>query len=723
MILAGLLIAAAGGLYAAMPWLVTTLAAEIVETAGVRVESLVIERPGIRSTHIARLVADYGDVRVSIDNARLRYRLPRLIDGQFDHMLVENALVRLEPETAAGDETAEGVAETDDAAVIDLAALFAAVPFLGVEIVRLVLEVPEVDFVASGGVRLEGDAVEFTLSGTSPEQARNLELAGTLNADGVSRLRFSAVADPADASPGPREFLVVDSQIEQDHVALEMTADLSGYPFRLFSNLAGLPEGSGDLAADVQTRLPWPVEAVEVADLNANGSFETSWRSPGNDLQIRELSGTAELSAGVVQTAFSRGGFYYQDENISASITIPEFSDGQRLRAVWSEPGLTVGEGLRLLVQQPDLEIAGTTGEVSVNLQAEPTITGSVALSVEASEYLTRGDLTLAAALHDEEVVRGEGTWRSAGYDLPFEFEQQMATGSGHVSAAGSIDVAGPLAGALVENWSQLYDIDAGTIDYQLKLNWSDATAGALRIDMADVVAHYDEDLLLGIAGLFEFVIDDGEVSLQPSELRAVEFNPGVAFTDLAMEVGLEGSKLSVADAGFHILGGAARLSDFIYDLEQSSTQFQVQLDAVDLTQVLALEGDDIQGDGRISGLLPVMIRDDLPSISEGRLASLPPGGTIRLASDFGAMTGQPGLDFAMRALTDYRFTSLEATVDYDQDGELELGISLKGSNPEVENGRPIHYNLNITENVLVLLQSLRAQRAVTESLERRVLN
>jgi hypothetical protein len=721
--LAGLLILAAGGVYAALPWLVTTLAAEIVDAAGVRIESLVIERPEIRSTHITRLIADYGDIRVSIDNARLGYRLPRLIEGQFDQLQVERALISVAPATAASHEATAKVAGSGDAAVIDLAALFAAVPFLGVEIARLILEVPEVEFAGSGSVRLEGDTVEFSLAGSSPEQARNLELTGMLNADGVSRLTFSAIAEPSAENPDSHEFLVVDSRIDQEHVAFEMKANLSGYPFRLLSNLAGLPEGSGDLTADLRTQLPWPVQAVEVADLDANGSFQMNWRSPGDDLQIRDLRGTAELSAGVVQTGFSRGEVYYQDENTSAVITVPEFSDGQPLRAVWSEPGLTVAEGVQLLIRQPDLEIAGTAGEISVKVQAEPTFTGSAALTADAFEYLTQGDLTLSAALEDDDVLRGDANWRSAGYDFRFAFAQRLETGSGEVSAAGSIEVAEPLAGALLGNWSQLYDIDAGVIDYLLELSWSDVVEGSLQIDMSDVAAHYDEHLIAGIDGLLEFVIDDGEVSLKPSEMRAAEFDPGVAFTNLAMVVGLDGNKLSVADTGFQLLGGAARVSDFVYDLEQSSTQFQVELEAVDLAQVLSLEGDDIQGDGRISGLLPVMIRDDLPSITEGQLASLPPGGTIRLASDFGAITGQPGLDFAMRALTDYRFTSLEASVDYDQDGELQLGISLKGSNPEVEKGRPIHYNLNITENVLVLLQSLRAQRAVTESLERRVLN
>jgi hypothetical protein len=136
---------------------------------------------------------------------------------------------------------------------------------------------------------------------------------------------------------------------------------------------------------------------------------------------------------------------------------------------------------------------------------------------------------------------------------------------------------------------------------------------------------------------------------------------------------------------------------------------------------VLALQGGNVSGEGRLKGELPVHVRGGALSVTGGIIASMPPGGTLKLAPSVGAATGQPGLDFALDALTDYRFTSLESTVDYAEDGELKLGVSLKGSNPKVEKGRPIHYNLNVTQNVLDLVRSLRADRSVTEKLERRV--
>jgi hypothetical protein len=97
------------------------------------------------------------------------------------------------------------------------------------------------------------------------------------------------------------------------------------------------------------------------------------------------------------------------------------------------------------------------------------------------------------------------------------------------------------------------------------------------------------------------------------------------------------------------------------------------------------------------------------------------PGGVIRLAPALAGGVDQPGLDFALRALQNFTYTELEADVDYTADGDLSLGVRLRGRNPDVEGGRPIHYNLNVQENVPVLLESLRLQRRVTEGVERRM--
>jgi hypothetical protein len=144
-------------------------------------------------------------------------------------------------------------------------------------------------------------------------------------------------------------------------------------------------------------------------------------------------------------------------------------------------------------------------------------------------------------------------------------------------------------------------------------------------------------------------------------------------------------------------------------------------LQDIDLAEVLALEGDDIVGTGRLDGELPVSIRNAVPSVQAGRVEARPPGGTIRLNPSFAGPSGQPGLDFALLALQDFRYSELVAGVNYAENGDLELAVRLMGRNPEIENGRAILYNLNISENIPVLLESLHLQDRLSEKIEERI--
>ncbi|HTO59431.1 MAG TPA: YdbH domain-containing protein, partial [Pseudomonadales bacterium] len=98
------------------------------------------------------------------------------------------------------------------------------------------------------------------------------------------------------------------------------------------------------------------------------------------------------------------------------------------------------------------------------------------------------------------------------------------------------------------------------------------------------------------------------------------------------------------------------------------------------------------------------------------------PGGTLvykgAAAASFAAKSG---LSFALQALEDFRYDTLDAKVALAADGVLALGVRLQGVNPAVEQGRAIQFNLNVTESLPALLQSLRAADRITEQVERRL--
>ncbi len=212
----------------------------------------------------------------------------------------------------------------------------------------------------------------------------------------------------------------------------------------------------------------------------------------------------------------------------------------------------------------------------------------------------------------------------------------------------------------------------------------------------------------------------DGAVYADLREVDLATFDPGVPITDVRTGVSMQGDLVRFSAISGKLLGGTFAVAPFTYDLEGGDASLQVDLTDLDLGAVLALEGEDLYGEGRLHGQIPVTIVDDEITVTDGTVRNAGKG-VIRLAASLAQSVNQPGLDFALRALEDFQYETLEADIDYSAKGDLLAAIRLRGRNVLIEKGRPIHYNLNISENLPTLLASLRLQDEVNERVERRV--
>lgn len=208
--------------------------------------------------------------------------------------------------------------------------------------------------------------------------------------------------------------------------------------------------------------------------------------------------------------------------------------------------------------------------------------------------------------------------------------------------------------------------------------------------------------------------------------LAAGALDPGVPMTDLACGLQLEVDGIRLDDCSAALLGGEFRAPHGRYDPETGSGAVPVALIGLDLGAVLALMQDSsLTGTGTLDGAVPLRFEGTppVPTITDGFVAARPPGGTLRYAADPALLErlDQPGLSLALNALGDFRYESLRAEVDYAGDGTLDLGVTLTGASPRVESGRSIHFNLDVSQNLLRLLQSLRLSQSIGETLERRL--
>jgi len=704
-----LLAAGLGVLYWQLPALAARFGPEFARAYGVELEALEVERPGWRRLQVRRVAGRSNAVRFEARGLSLRYRPSDLLSAG---ALEAVDAASLELRVLAADRAPAPPATGDGpAAGLEPAVFFALVPAERVAIDALRVEVPAVGFAGRGRALLSGEQATVELVGEAPEQAAGLEFRGRLGADGAFGLVLRA-----GEGEGPMP-LAVEGQLRGDRAELSGALELEGYPLRLAAAVLGAPAGEGRLAARFRTVEAVALERPEVDALALEGSFEADWRSVELPLALEDAAGDWSLRDGRVQTRFSSGAVQYGDDDFRIDAVMPA-----GLELSFADERLSYGPGLRVALRAEDLDASARLATGTVVLGEPLRVAGGADVTAETSGYRTEGSLTAEAALDGDRVTM-TGTAAAAGLAFPLRATHDLASGRGQLESTAAFVVRRPLAAALVSNWAEDYDLEAGRLDVAVAFRWRPEAAATGRVEaaLAEGLLRYGEDRIEGVAGTFDLRLEDGEVALLPAQVRAERANVGVLLEALEATVALSGDAVAVSGAKAELLGGRAGAEAFRYDLDTGSAAFTVTLDGLSLAALLALVGDDIRGEGSLGGTLPVTLADGVPSIRGGKLAAEPPGGVIQVAPDFAALTGQPGLDFALAALTDFRFETLESTVDYTEDGELTLGVRLEGKNPEVEKGRPIHYNLNITQNVLVLLESLRAQRAVTERLEKRV--
>jgi len=199
----------------------------------------------------------------------------------------------------------------------------------------------------------------------------------------------------------------------------------------------------------------------------------------------------------------------------------------------------------------------------------------------------------------------------------------------------------------------------------------------------------------------------------------------GVPITGTACTVRIAEQIADLESCGAELLGGRIDVPSARVDLSGDPTgDLPVALEGLDLGAVLILMQDEaLDGSGTLDGALPLRLNDGVPTVVDGYVGARPPGGRLRYATDAGLAAGlnQPGLDLAIAALGDFRYERLGSYIDYEADGTLGLRMRLEGSSPDVENGRPINFNLSVTQNLPLLLQSLRLSQNIGEALERRL--
>jgi hypothetical protein len=174
---------------------------------------------------------------------------------------------------------------------------------------------------------------------------------------------------------------------------------------------------------------------------------------------------------------------------------------------------------------------------------------------------------------------------------------------------------------------------------------------------------------------------------------------------DLALNAP-EKSRLTIANAAMPWHGGKVGVSEVTVPLNSKKpVTLTLNVDKVSIATLMQdLTGKQATATGMVSGKLPVtLMPDGKILVDEGRLQAEEPG-TIALSPD--AIPGDNEQVALVRdILKNFHYKLLSIGVSSDKDGKMTVAMGLEGSNPDLYEGKPVKLNVQLTGDVLNLIQ------------------
>lgn len=272
------------------------------------------------------------------------------------------------------------------------------------------------------------------------------------------------------------------------------------------------------------------------------------------------------------------------------------------------------------------------------------------------------------------------------------------------------VEIASELAGGYQLKTKAKWDLDLGQLEQQTD------------VQISDLTAEYDGYQLNG--GTLTSTLSGYPKVDAGLELAANNLYVGVPVSQLRLkgaadyQVDTGEFKGSAESLRFEVLGGEVVSTELSYQLPQRDGMARFDMQGIQLAQLLALQQQDFESEGVLSGSVPVQIDSGNLSVTNASIVADAPGGFVKYSPEPSVLAlaeSNTGVGVVLEAMKNFQYHTLQAEVDYAADGKMLARTSLKGANPDYQEGREVHLNLNLEENILVLLKSLRLGSDIAE--------
>lgn len=280
-------------------------------------------------------------------------------------------------------------------------------------------------------------------------------------------------------------------------------------------------------------------------------------------------------------------------------------------------------------------------------------------------------------------------------------------------------------------DWPALLEFNRGRINANGELSLTDSLTLQASVNLSGVSGIYDRSLFKDLTLPLQLALAANQLSLSAKDMRLGELQQGITAGPLTLDASYQADmaapthgKLQLERLQLLAMGGQVWVAPTLLDLALPEQQLLLHLKQINLTQVLQQHPTtDLNGNGLISGTVPLNISRAGVTVTDGIIAAESPGGLLqyRPAAAQNMAAGNPGMKVLLDALNDFHYSVLESNVSYNQQGQLTLGLKLQGQNPALEAGRPINLTINLEEDIPAMITSLQLSSQISDKIKQRV--
>lgn len=208
---------------------------------------------------------------------------------------------------------------------------------------------------------------------------------------------------------------------------------------------------------------------------------------------------------------------------------------------------------------------------------------------------------------------------------------------------------------------------------------------------------------IAGLSGRVPLSGFDPPVIPDDTKLTAERVDAGTVLTGVEVLFGLRRTgKIAVTRVEAAWSGGRLLTRPFVVSPDGPAAALTLEVVGVDVASVLALaEVEGLEGTGAVSGRVPMVLHGESLRIESGKLAADGPG-VVRYdpaRAPHGALQAEGDTPVAtvMKALSDFRYTTLEMLLDGTVGEEMAARLVIHGSNPSFYDGYPVALTLNLS--------------------------